>query len=68
MADRGSEPPRFLTMSLLNTGLTATAALKILGIAFAVGLDVLALSIAIGIMQSAWGRACASPLHLLSQK
>jgi putative Mn2+ efflux pump MntP len=35
--------------------LTATAALKILGIAFAVGLDVLALSIAIGIMQSAWG-------------
>lgn len=33
---------------------TPLVALKILGVAFAVGLDVLALSIAIGIMQSAW--------------
>jgi putative Mn2+ efflux pump MntP len=32
----------------------ASTALKIFGIAFAVGLDVLALSIAIGIMQAAW--------------
>lgn len=35
-------------------GVTLTVALKILGVAFAVGMDVLALSIAIGIMQSAW--------------
>jgi putative Mn2+ efflux pump MntP len=33
-------------------GLTLTVALKILGVAFAVGLDVLALSIAVGIMHS----------------
>src|ERR1700722_4294902 len=35
-------------------GMTLTVALKILGVAFAVGLDVLALSIAIGIMHSEW--------------
>jgi putative Mn2+ efflux pump MntP len=35
-------------------GLTLTAALKILGVALAVGLDTLALSIAIGIMHSEW--------------
>ena len=34
--------------------LTLTVALKILGVAFAVGLDVLALSIAVGIMHSEW--------------
>jgi putative Mn2+ efflux pump MntP len=45
----------FLTMSIIPSSLTTTAAFKILGIAFAVGLDVLALSIAIGIMQNAWG-------------
>jgi putative Mn2+ efflux pump MntP len=36
-------------------GVTTSVELKIFGIAFAVGLDVLALSIAIGIMKSAWG-------------
>jgi putative Mn2+ efflux pump MntP len=36
-------------------GITTGVELKIFGIAFAVGLDVLALSIAIGIMKSAWG-------------
>ncbi|MFZ0363166.1 MAG: manganese efflux pump [Candidatus Cybelea sp.] len=35
-------------------GVTTSVELKIFGIAFAVGLDVLALSIAIGIMKSAW--------------
>ncbi len=36
-------------------GITVTLESKILGIAFAVGLDVLALSIAVGIMQLPWG-------------
>jgi putative Mn2+ efflux pump MntP len=36
-------------------GITTSIELKIFGIAFAVGLDVLALSIAIGIMKSEWG-------------
>lgn len=44
-----------LPLLAASPGLTVTAELKILGIAFAVGLDVLALSIAIGIMQSSWG-------------
>jgi putative Mn2+ efflux pump MntP len=35
-------------------GITTSVELKIVAIAFAVGLDVLALSIAIGIMKSAW--------------
>jgi hypothetical protein len=34
--------------------MTLTAAAKILGIAFAVGLDVLALSIAVGVMRIGW--------------
>jgi manganese efflux pump family protein len=37
-----------------QAGVTTDVELKIVGVAFAVGLDVLALSIAIGIMQSEW--------------